>query len=465
MRPLLIVGDTLLDQDLEGRVERLAADAPVPVVDGVEPRPRPGGAGLAACLASATGQRVRLLTALCRDGAGRRLARVLRECGVEVLDLGRTGTTPEKLRVRAAGQTLLRLDRGERRGASVGTPSSTMLRAIAESQGVVVSDYGYGVAAEPRVRAALQAAPSRAPLVWDPHPRGLAPVPGATLVTPNRREAGVTTGDLHLIAERARELHHRWQARALAITLGAQGALLLTAERTPPLVVPAPVVAAGDPCGAGDSLAVAAGQLLAAGASVEEAIALAVARASEFVAAGGAPAGWHPAERPASGDREPVAGTLGSLEQAARLADTIHATGGRLVVASGCFDLLHPGHVQTLEAARALGDALIVLLNSDDSVRQLKGSGRPTVPERDRAQILASLRCVDAVGIFGERTPVQALHRLRPHIFAKGADYAGRRIPEQDAVAGWGGEVVLLPHRGGHSTTRLAREMLAHAAE
>ncbi|MBO0702928.1 MAG: phosphoheptose isomerase, partial [Candidatus Dormibacteraeota bacterium] len=116
VRPLVVIGDVVLDQDLEGRVERLAADAPVPVVDGFHPATRPGGAGLAACLAARSGQAVFLLTALCDDEDGQRLRVLLEDAGVEILDLGRTGRTPEKLRVRAGGQTLLRLDRSEGAG-------------------------------------------------------------------------------------------------------------------------------------------------------------------------------------------------------------------------------------------------------------------------------------------------------------------------------------------------------------
>jgi rfaE bifunctional protein nucleotidyltransferase chain/domain len=126
-----------------------------------------------------------------------------------------------------------------------------------------------------------------------------------------------------------------------------------------------------------------------------------------------------------------------------------------VVATGGCFDLLHPGHVATLDGARALGDCLVVLLNSDASVTRLKGRGRPLVPERDRAQVLAALRCVDAVVVFDEDTPEAALRRLQPHVFTKGADYRGRVIPEEAVMRAFGGQVVLLPIVSGRSTTRL----------
>lgn len=154
---------------------------------------------------------------------------------------------------------------------------------------------------------------------------------------------------------------------------------------------------------------------------------------------------------------QPVPGP--HLGSALRTAAEVRARGGRLIATSGCFDLLHAGHVQMLEAARGLGDGLIVLLNSDRSVRRLKGPGRPLLAAEDRARVLSALACVDAVSIFDESTPVRALERLRPDVFAKGGDYTNRHLPEQDAVARWNGQVVVLPYLEGYSTTQLIREV------
>ena len=184
--PLVVLGDALLDRDLDGRVERLAPDAPVAVVDEPEERSRPGGAGLAAALAARDGGReVVLVTALARDRAGRELAKLLSGAGVRVVDLGLGGSTPEKIRIRAEGRPLLRVDRGGEPGA-VGPLGADGLRALALAAAVLVSDYGRGVAAQRSVREALQRTPPRVPLVWDPHLRGATPVPGVRLATPNR---------------------------------------------------------------------------------------------------------------------------------------------------------------------------------------------------------------------------------------------------------------------------------------
>ena len=134
-----------------------------------------------------------------------------------------------------------------------------------------------------------------------------------------------------------------------------------------------------------------------------------------------------------------------------------------MVATGGCFDLLHPGHVQTLQTARSLGDCLVVLLNDDASVRSLKGAGRPVVGQAERAAVLAALGCVDAVELFGEDTPIAALERLRPDVWVKGGDYAGRELPESAALARWGGRAVVVPTLQGHSTTAILEEAMTRA--
>ena len=136
-------------------------------------------------------------------------------------------------------------------------------------------------------------------------------------------------------------------------------------------------------------------------------------------------------------------------------AQRVRERGGTVVATGGCFDLLHAGHIETLRAARGLGDFLVVCLNSDDSVTRLKGAGRPLVPQADRAKVLNALDCVDGVVIFDEDTPTEVLRRLRPHVWAKGGDYDGRSLPEAAELSGWGGQAVVLPYLKGRSTSAL----------
>jgi rfaE bifunctional protein nucleotidyltransferase chain/domain len=337
---------------------------------------------------------------------------------------------------------------------------------------VLVADYGRGLAAVPAVRTALGEVVAQVPVVWDPHPRGAAPVPGVRLATPNRDEAAFFAGDvahggrtpLADVSAWAAALVERWSVHSVAVTLGASGALLSHGESSPS-VLPAPRVRVTDVCGAGDRLASAAAGALARGAVTTEAVQAAVIAAAEFVAAGGAAAVGEPRPSAPGGPAEPAAasgGTVGGLDRVERVRDA----GGTVVATGGCFDLLHAGHVATLEAARALGDCLVVCLNSDASVRRLKGAARPLVPQQDRVRVLAALEPVDAVVVFDEDTPAEALRRLRPDVWVKGGDYAGADLPEAALVRRWGGQSVVLPYLPGRSTTGLvtrASERLAPA--
>jgi D-beta-D-heptose 7-phosphate kinase / D-beta-D-heptose 1-phosphate adenosyltransferase len=441
-RPLLvIVGDTLLDRDVEGVVHRIAPDAPAPVLDEEQVSERPGGAGLAALLAVGHGYDVALVTALADDAGGARLSELLVAAGVRVYALPLPGATPEKVRLRAGGQVLLRLDRGGP-PPSPGAAPAAALDVLQAALAILVSDYGRGIARHPELRQALGQA--KAPIVWDPHPDGPAPVPQVRLVTPNAAEVRKLTGDTGAVGAGGHLLRQRWRAHAVAVTCGADGAVLCHAGPTP-LVIPAPDVSDGDTCGAGDRFAATAALALADGALVSEAVQRAVAAASAYVAGGGVAAALAPAPPPAPGER------IGATA-AGRLIAEVRARGGTVVATGGCFDLLHVGHLATLRAARTLGDCLIVCLNSDASVTRLKGPDRPLNAETDRSRLLAALDCVDAVVIFDEPNPEATLTWLRPDIWVKGGDYA--EVPEAELVETWGGRTVIVPYLDGRSTTR-----------
>ncbi|TQN37865.1 rfaE bifunctional protein kinase chain/domain/rfaE bifunctional protein nucleotidyltransferase chain/domain [Blastococcus colisei] len=457
-RPLVVVGDALLDVDLVGTASRLTPDAPVPVVEDVEARERPGGAALAAVIAAAaTSREVVLVAPIDTDDGAARL-RALLDGRVRLLAIPATGGTAVKQRVRVGDHSVVRLDSGSP-VATLGALPGEAAAAIRDAAAVLVADYGRGTTSAPDVRAALAAA--RGPVVWDPHPRGADPVRNARLVTPNGAEAARVAADvpadvpadghaaqkqgLAAVGARAEVLIRQWGVGAVAVTLGARGALLSYGEGAP-MVVPAVPVSGGDPCGAGDSFAAAAALALADGAVTGEAVAAAVAAASAFVAGGGA-AAWDVDARP-----EPDVAAETSVDG---LLARVRAAGGTVVATGGCFDLLHPGHVATLRAARGLGDCLVVCINSDDSVRRLKGPSRPLVTATDRARVLEALEFVDAVVVFGEDTPAEVLDRLRPDVWAKGGDYAGADLPEAAVLRGWGGQAVVLPYLDGHSTTAL----------
>jgi D-beta-D-heptose 7-phosphate kinase / D-beta-D-heptose 1-phosphate adenosyltransferase len=453
-RPLVVVGDTLLDRDVDGEATRLAPDAPAPVVDVAVERSRPGGAGLAALLAARGGREVVLVTALGDDPASRAVREALR-AHVTLAELPLDGTLPVKMRIRAGGRPLVRVDSG---GGTPGRPGRAAAAVLREAGAVLVADYGRGTAGA--LRPLLADTAHTAPMVWDPHPRGEQPVPGVRLATPNATEARLLLGadgtpdrsqsSLRAHGVRGSRLGERWGAVAVAITLGERGAILTRPHSDDHMYVPAVHRAQGDPCGAGDCFAAAAAGVLAGGGLPEEAVQLAVAEAATFVAAGGvgdpdlgrAPRIDEDTHRPAN---------------AHDLAEAVRARGGTVVATGGCFDLLHAGHVGLLQNARRTGDCLIVCVNSDASVARLKGPGRPINPAADRVRVLSGLGCVDAVAVFDEDTPERLLRSLRPDVWVKGGDYSADTLPEATVLHAWGGQALVLPYLDGRSTTELAR--------
>jgi len=284
---ITVVGDALLDVDVDGTSERLAPDAPVPVVDVERREDRAGGAGLAATLLARDGHEVELVTAIAEDAGGQRLR--ARLDGVRLVAAGSNAPTPVKTRIRANGHLIARIDEGGAGGLP--QPGPEVLAAIAAAELLVVADYGRGMTAHPGVRAALERRGAAVPLVWDPHPRGADPVASADTVTPNlseaARAAGLPAGGVPAAAEASRLLAERWGCRAVVVTLGAAGALLREPGAAAPLLLPAPSIAAADPCGAGDRFATSLAVALAEGLARAEAVGRAVEEATAFIAGGG----------------------------------------------------------------------------------------------------------------------------------------------------------------------------------
>lgn len=464
-RRIVVVGDTLLDVDVSGTSERLSPDAPVPVVDVRTDDRRAGGAGLVATMLVRDGHDVTLVTVLSDDDRADEIRALLPDVRVVAGPSG--APTPVKTRVRVVDHALVRIDEG---CATPPVPETTaeMTAALEGADAIVVADYGRGVAASAGLRDALTAAARTTPVVWDPHPKGAAPVVGTAVVTPNtseaRRYTDVAGEGVPFATDAAAALVDTWGVDAVAVTMGDRGALV--ASRRPATdggagsgaldsrFVPAPSVTAGDPCGAGDRLATGVAIALAEGADVTEAVEAGVLAASEYLAAGGVTALF------ADDGPAPVA-VPGVDRDALRVVHEVRSAGGTVVATGGCFDLLHAGHARTLSAARALGDCLVVCLNSDDSVRALKGPERPIMSQDDRVELLLALDCVDAVVVFDEHTPDEALRRFRPDVWAKGGDYAASELPEAATLAEWGGRVVTVPFHPGRSTTRLAAALAA----
>lgn len=452
-----IIGDTIMDRDLIGTVDRICPDAPAPVFDTVRSTARAGGAGLAATSARrlhGENLQVSLVSAIAPDDAGTELREMLAADGVSLHDIGVGGETVEKTRVRCDGQSLVRLDSGS--GAAVGEVNAGAVEALETCDAILVADYGLGITSAPTVRRAIEAAIGRGvPVVWDPHPRGTAPVSRVSVLTPNRSEARTTAKELAGQAASASELiealhdaevlRSAFDCGAVCVTLGSMGSV--TVRGGAPLVItPRRSLRNVDTCGAGDVFASSLAIGLARGAVLSEALSGAMDKVADFLS---------------GGDHDAL--TADSADALSQAPQDVDPAGVSTVATGGCFDLLHTGHIAMLRAARALGDRLVVLLNSDASVKRLKGSDRPIIGEDDRAATLRSLECVDEVIIFDEDTPVEALQRLKPAVFVKGGDYTSMDLVESKVVGSWGGVAVTVPFLPGYSTTEIVERIAQHS--
>jgi D-beta-D-heptose 7-phosphate kinase/D-beta-D-heptose 1-phosphate adenosyltransferase len=456
---ILVVGDLMLDRYWHGGTSRISPEAPVPVVlvNGVEERL--GGAGNVALNIATFGTQTSLIGYCGRDEAGQNLIALLQSAGIDcVVEQIPGRPTITKLRVLSRHQQLIRLDFEDR---FHDVPSAHLLANFAgklnEADVVVLSDYGKGTLNS--VQELIQLAGEAGKMVLvDPKGTDFDRYRGATLITPNRSEFEAVAGpcrDDHELADKGLGLLEKLELKALLITRGEHGMTLLRRGESP-RHLPAHAKEVYDVTGAGDTVISTLAAALAAGASLEDATGLANLAAGIVVGKlGTASVTLEELDDALHGQRAHHRGAI-ELDELLPLLGTARRKGEKIVVTNGCFDILHPGHIQYLQQARALGDRLIVLVNSDASVRRLKGSGRPVNPLEHRMTMLAALECVDWVVPFEEDTPRDVIGRLLPDILVKGGDYKDiTEIAGHDHVLANGGEVRILDFLGDYSTTRI----------
>lgn len=462
-RRTVVVGDLMLDDYVWGDVARISPDAPVPVV-AVRRRTRVlGGAGNVAQNLVVAGADVALVGVVGADAAGAAFRGLAREAGIAADAILEDASRPTtvKTRVIARGQHLLRLD--DEDGRALDARVRATLAAAARERGagcavVIVSDYAKGV-----VDGALVAEiASGAPVVVDPKSRDFARYAGCTAITPNRQEAEEATGlaltSEDALADAARRIRERCGASLVLVTLGGDGMALGLPDGSL-LTIPAESREVFDVTGAGDTVLAYFGLAIGAGLAPADAARLANLAAGIAVAKVGTSAVTPAEVLRAGGVASAAAGKALDLRQAVNRVAHERSIGRRVVFTNGCFDLLHAGHVHLLERARALGDFLVVALNSDASVRRLKGPERPVVGEADRVKILAALDAVDAVVVFDEDTPLAWIEALRPDVLVKGGDYSRSTIVGADLVLGYGGRVETVPLVGGRSTSAVVEAL------
>jgi len=421
-----VVGDLMIDEYVSGAVERISPEAPVPVVRAQGSEHRLGGAANVARQIATLGARVSVAGICGEDAAAEQLLRLCAGAGIDtraVLRLPGRHTT-RKLRVVSHSQQLLRLDWEDVQPctAEVSAQLLTQLAASDPPDAIILSDYAKGVLT-PETIAGIRGARGAVPLVVDPKHRDFARYRGATTVTPNLHELEVAAGcsldvaDLAGIAAAARTLMASAGLESMVVTLGNHGMLVVPAAGAE-TAVPAMRHDVYDVTGAGDTAIAVLTLALAARAPLMQAAQLANAAAGVSVTQVGAVAVSAASIRDALA-AHPDGKLLSRHELAARAA-TWRTEGKRIVVTNGCFDLLHAGHLALLSQAAKQGDVLVLAINSDASVRRLKGPERPLVPQAERAALLAALTFVDAVTIFEEDTPLQVLEAVRPHVLVKG---------------------------------------------
>jgi D-beta-D-heptose 7-phosphate kinase/D-beta-D-heptose 1-phosphate adenosyltransferase len=463
---VLVLGDLMLDCHIRGEVTRISPEAPVPVVRVVSRSWSPGGAANVATNLSELGLQVELLGALGADDAGGRLRELLRARGIAadgaVADPA--FATIVKTRVIGGHHQMLRID-DERPGALNGATVAALIARVEERLAglgaLVISDYAKGVCAPALCAAVISAARARGiPVLVDPKGRDFAKYAGATTITPNTGElaqaSGADAGDHQRLVEGGRELRRRLGLGFLTFTRGEHGIALIEGDAVHE--IPATAREVFDVSGAGDTvIAVLAACLAGHDAALSPLDAVRLANLAGGIVVGKVgTVSVHLDELLASLDADLGGAGGGKVltvgEAQARLARW-RAQGERVVFTNGCFDLLHAGHVALLEQARQAGDRLVVGLNSDTSVRALKGASRPLNHQADRASVLSGLAAVDAVVVFGEETPLALIRALRPEVLVKGADYREDQVVGGSEVRSWGGRVVLVPLLDGRSTT------------
>ena len=467
---VLCIGDLMLDDFVYGEVSRISPEAPVPVLAVKREEKLIGGAGNVACNVASLGARCVFLGVVGDDEAGQILrAALARHAGLIESNLVVDPHRPTVRKLRFVSEHysshLLRAD------WEVATPVSAavedalierMQAALPRAQAVVLSDYAKGTLTPRVIRTTIERARKLGKVVVvDPKGLDFSVYRGATLITPNRKELGEATHrpvrDLAELDAAAAELQRMVASEAVLVTLSEDGMLLKVGD-SEPVHVPAYPVRVRDVSGAGDTVVAVLATLLAMDADFATAMRGANAAASVVVGKRGTAtvsalelrARVLPAAALAS--EEKIVFDAAILDERAR---EWRAQGLRLGFANGCFDILHPGHVKLLTEARAACDRLIVGLNSDGSIRRLKGEGRPLQSVHARADVLAALEAVDLVVVFEEDTPIELIKRLRPTVLVKGSDYRLDQVVGRDVVEANGGEVVLVDVVPGHSTTSI----------
>lgn len=463
-KKLLVVGDVMLDKYIWGEVGRISPEAPVPVVHATHSSNQPGGAANVAMNIARLGAKVQVVGFTGGDEDEKLLVERLRSnCILPNCIVSDGFPTISKLRIIGARQQMLRIDQ-ERIGARSKQEYARLLEVVhdqlQEADAVILSDYAKGVlTAEVCQNIIAHARKLNVPVFVDPKSEDFSMYRGATTICPNLRELSralrLGMDNLDVLFDACEQLIAETEIEFLTATLSEKGiALLWQGNR---FLAPAVARQVFDVSGAGDTVIAVLALSAASGLAPEVGVHLANVAAGVVVGkVGTVPIEKHELIAALSPELALQAQNkvVGRDELVTRVA-LWRQNGEKVVFTNGCFDLLHVGHIEVIEQARRFGDRLVVAINSDSSVSELKGPNRPIVGESERARVLAALGAVDAVVIFDEPTPLQVILTTRPDVIVKGGDYSAGNVVGAREVESWGGQVKIVPVVEGFSTTRL----------
>jgi len=461
---ILIVGDVMLDQYWSGQAKRISPEAPVPVVKVSDEEYRAGGAANVALNSAALGASVCLMGVVGEDKAGQDLTTILTNSSVEFDPVVSESGTINKLRVLSHHQQLIRMDFENPVPSEVAEALMEKVKArVAEFDTLIISDYAKG--ALQFVQAMIQAAKAvNVPVLIDPKGDDFSRYHGATLIKPNQGEFELVMGeapDETVLIEKAAQLIETCDLAALLVTRSENGMALMEKQQTPYLLQ-SKAQEVFDVTGAGDTVMATLATAFASGLSLQQSVHLANEAASIVVRKVGTSVVTRAELEEQLQQNQRHQGYVAMNEdEVLQLIQLSQSKGERVVFTNGCFDLLHSGHVRYLNEAAKNGDRLIVAVNSDASVSELKGPTRPIVPSESRMELLSALSCVDWVVEFSEETPERLICKLQPNVLVKGGDYQPEQIAGAKCVWENGGEVKVLSFWDGYSTTRMVKKIEA----
>lgn len=464
--PILVAGDVMVDEYIIGDVERISPESPVPVLVARDRLRKPGGAGNVVQNIVTMGGEVALFATVGKDNPGKWFKNYCEHIGVESFwvkeDVARPTTI--KTRVVARNQQIVRIDE-EHVGPLSAELENLIVKeigsAITQVKAAVISDYGKGFLTPRILEALISGAKAQGiPIIVDPKGMDFRRYRGATYITPNLKEASLASG-IEIYSEESlinagKALLEQADVQAVIITRGRDGSTLVTRKKAQDFS--ARQVEIVDVTGAGDTVIATMALAVANGLSIESAAGLANLAASLVVARFGA----------ASVTLDEMVDSLNgqvrdnkciSLEDISSVLRNHRIAGHKIVFTNGCFDLFHAGHLDLLRQTSSLGEVTVVGINSDESVRRLKGPSRPIIGLPDRIAVLAALNFVDYIVPFSEDTPLKLIQEVQPDVLVKGEDWAGKEVVGSDVVNARGGRVQLAKFVPGISTTSLIKKI------